>query len=139
MRKPQKTVKDVLSQEAGLKNVFTKTQQMLKMKVQLANFLPLELQAECRLANYRDGILIMQANSSIWATRLRMLSPHLLRRLQSLDMFHDLQKIDIKVKPPEMASKKGLNHATLSPYGKTALAQLKYSLAKSLKKQKQEK
>ncbi len=54
------------------------------------------LQANCRIINYRDNQLVIAADSAAWATRLRFEKPNLLSALRS-DGFPALGNIEIVV------------------------------------------
>ena len=53
----------------------------------------------CRLASWREGILLLIITDSQWATRLRYQERRLLRQLQGLAEFRGLQRILFKVQP----------------------------------------
>lgn len=97
----------------------------------LTSILPLELQAECHVANYRDHTLILHVTSAAWTTRLRLLLPNLLKRLRLVDAFSELEKIDIKVRPNTKAPHSNLEAAKLSSYGKEVLTEIKEQLSDS--------
>lgn len=40
-----------------------------------------EVAAHCVPESFEDGVLVVQADSTAWATQVRLLAPHLLRRL----------------------------------------------------------
>lgn len=60
----------------------------------------------CRVANFRENILIIEINSSAWATRLRYLIPELLQKLRREKEFHRLQEIKWYIRPAESEYKK---------------------------------
>lgn len=100
----------------------------------LTSILPLELQAECHVANYRDHTLILHVTSAAWTTRLRLLLPNLLKRLRLVDAFSELEKIDIKVRPNTTTPQPHLESAQLSSYGEKVLTELKEQLIDDGKK-----
>jgi hypothetical protein len=55
-----------------------------------------KLHVHCRVVNYRDNRLILAADSSSWATRLKFETPHLLSKLRE-DGFPHLAGIDVMV------------------------------------------
>jgi len=71
----------------------------------LQTVLPPELQPHCRLANVRDGVVIMLATSSIWASRLRFHQTDLLKHLNEVHglLIHTLR---IKVSTNEVDSRR---------------------------------
>lgn len=129
MAKKTPTSQDVLDKSTQLASMCKKAQRLIKMRNFISSVLPLELQAECQVANYRDGTLILHVYSPTWSTRLRLLLPNLLKRLQLVDAFQHLEKIEIKVRPVSNPEKKSLPPARLSTYGSEVLAELKNTLA----------
>jgi hypothetical protein len=60
-----------------------------------------KLHVHCRVVNYRDNRLILAADSSSWATRLKFEVPNLLSKLRE-DGFPGLSGIDIIVSEPQL-------------------------------------
>jgi hypothetical protein len=58
-----------------------------------------ELALHCRIANVKDQQLIIEVDSSAWATRLRYLCPSLVAPLRVLPGLEDLQEVRCYVKP----------------------------------------
>jgi hypothetical protein len=56
------------------------------------------LRHHCRVANLRDGNLILITDSPVWATRLRYLLPGLLDNLRQTATWVRIHCIDIKVR-----------------------------------------
>lgn len=85
----------------------------LKAKVaylqQINELLKLELDPillpHCCVANLRDNILILEIDSSAWATRLRFLAPTLLQKLRTHKPLHKLQEIQWYIRPKQTVSK----------------------------------
>lgn len=50
-----------------------------------------------RLANYRQGELVLTTHSTAWATRMRYLIPELLKKLQEEPVFEALKSISCRV------------------------------------------
>lgn len=125
MAKKTPTSQDVLHKSTHLTGVVQKAQRLIKMRNLVSSILPLELQAECQVANYRDNTLVLHALTPAWSTRLRMLLPNLLKRLKLVDAFSTLEKIEIKVRPETNPEKKPPAPAELSEYGNEVLKGLK--------------
>lgn len=130
MKKRAKTVDKIAEKAHTLQNVFSKSKRLLAMRNTLSEILPLEMQAQAQLANYRQGILVMHISSAAFATRLRMLAPHLLRRLAQTHIFSDIKTIDIKVRPQTGRQQRELPVAPLSDYGDKVLRSLQHQLKK---------
>lgn len=97
---------------APLSDLLTATGSTLKTLVERAGALhrlqqavnkrlPEDLRAHCRVANVRDQTLILQADTSTWATRLRCLIPELLAGIKSQSGMTTLRDIRIKVSVPQ--------------------------------------
>src|SRR5690606_31723459 len=54
----------------------------------------------CQVASWHDGCLLLLAGNGHWATRLHYQQRRLQRALQQLPEFAGLQKIQVKVRPP---------------------------------------
>jgi hypothetical protein len=128
MAKKTPTSQDVINKSGQLNGVCQKAQRLIKMRHLMSSILPLELQAECTVANYRTGTLILHVQSAAWSTRLRMLLPSLLKRLKLVDAFNKLVKIEIKVRPNTTPEKYTAAPAELSRYGSEVLKEIKENL-----------
>lgn len=69
-----------------------------QLNQQVQALLPPQSAAQCRVANYRDGILILECGSSSWATRLNYDRQTLLSALRRGPL-PSLMTIEIKVNP----------------------------------------
>lgn len=70
-----------------------------RLQTALDGALPPPLAAQCRVANLKDGTLVLSARGGAAAVRLRQLLPSLLERLQHGG--HPVQAIKVKVGTPE--------------------------------------
>ena len=68
----------------------------------------------CHVASWRDGTLLLVVTDGHWATRLRYQQKRLMRQLQALEAFGNLQRILYKVQPPLVPARRGGNATTLS-------------------------
>lgn len=75
----------------------SKAQRLQKMQSQLHKLLPDDLAPHVQVANLRGDRLILTADSSAWASRLRYQSADLLTRLKSAGWL--CQRLDVKVAP----------------------------------------
>ena len=89
--------------ESHEKNTFTvlmnKVNKMTELDTLLRAELPPLLAMHCRLANIRQGQLIIQADSPVWGTKLRFELIPLLSRLRQHPRFAGLSGIDYFVAP----------------------------------------
>lgn len=73
---------DSLFTETHLQNVQQRAIALLKLNQTVKALLPAELHAHCRVANYRQSILILEITNASFALRLRYLIPALLSALR---------------------------------------------------------
>ena len=83
----------LLRDEVG--SMVRKARRLAEMNAALAGVLPRELALECRVVNFRDGMVVIQASSNAVASKLRMLVPRMKKSL--LDDIH----IEIRPRPAE--------------------------------------
>lgn len=81
-----------------LRNVQQRAITLLKLNNAVKSILPTPLQAQCRVANYRSGILILETTNASWLMRLRYEQPNLLSTLRA-DILPSLASIDIRISP----------------------------------------
>lgn len=115
---------------------------LLKLNRTVMALLPAPLQGKCRVANYRNAILIIEVTNASWMTRLRYEIPSLLSALRK-EILPSLSSIDIKINP-SLSIKAGKKSVTSSlkdptPVKKRHLSvesaqSLKYLAEKSPKK-----
>jgi hypothetical protein len=67
--------------------------------------LPTPLNQHCHVANLRDKTLVIHAESNLWATRLRLLAPELLRRWQGDSSIPLIDQVLVRVRPPLIPEK----------------------------------
>jgi hypothetical protein len=89
-------------QSAELNNIYAKIQQLQRLQEQWELFLPLNLQPYCRVANFRDGCLIIAVASAAWATQLRYVLPDMLQSLRSQGGLYQLCSISHYIEPDLM-------------------------------------
>ncbi len=61
--------------------------------------LPPPLSQHCHVANWREKTLIVHTDSSLWATRLRYMTPFLIAKWQKELSMPTINKIIVKVRP----------------------------------------
>lgn len=128
MRNKMPSSTNVLQDSEQLNTVLGKSKQLIKMRDLISSLLPLELQSQCQVANYRNGILILYTTSPTWSSRLRLLLPKLMQRLHLVDAFEQLEKIEIKVRQEHHLEQKKQEHHTLSEYGRQVLDDIKQQI-----------
>lgn len=146
--RPEKSVEKVLwSEGSSLSNLRKKIQQLAQLNIFWLEQLDDALAQHTRVANYREGCLIIEVDSSVWATRLRFLIPELLKSLRRLKEFHTLQSIEWYVnatvslakysplrQPPVLSAQNAsLLHETAAEISSEALKRALQKLARNVK------
>lgn len=65
--------------------------------------LPAAIVDHCRVANLRDNVLVLQAEGTVWATKLRYQLPQILTDLRRLPDLKGLDSIRIRIAPAQTA------------------------------------
>lgn len=84
------------------------------LQMRLESLLGAEIAAHYRVQNLREGTLILQADASSWAARLRFELPRLLERLRATPGLQQLRDIQIRVAVPDQPRPKSSRRARLS-------------------------
>lgn len=90
------------SSSGRLQRLIKQAQALQVLEDRLSEHLPPLLKLHCKVAAIHDDVLVMNASSAAWATRLRYLAPSLLRLLQQ-HALPQLRAIRIKISLPEIA------------------------------------
>ncbi|HEJ8042350.1 DUF721 domain-containing protein [Serratia marcescens] len=112
MRDSRPQLLDVLFDDASagskgpLHNVQQRAVALLKLNRAVKGLLPAPLHPWCRVANFRQGILVLETANASWMMRLRYEQPALLSALRA-QILPSLSSIDIRINPALMA--KGSN------------------------------
>ena len=105
-RRPQ--LLDVLFDDASaggkspLQSVQQRATALLKLNRAVKGLLPVQLHPWCRVANYRQGILVLETANASWMMRLRYEQSNLLSALRA-QILPSLSAIDIRINPSLMA------------------------------------
>lgn len=108
MRDSRPQLVDVLFDDASgadkgpLHNVQQRAVALLKLNRAVKGLLPAQLQSWCRVANFRQGILVLETANASWMMRLRYEQPALLSALRA-QILPSLSSIDIRINPGLMA------------------------------------
>ncbi|WGL77523.1 DUF721 domain-containing protein [Serratia marcescens] len=112
MRDSRPQLLDVLFDDASagskgpLHNVQQRAVALLKLNRAVKGLLPAPLHPWCRVANFRQGILVLETANASWMMRLHYEQPALLSALRA-QILPSLSSIDIRINPALMA--KGSN------------------------------
>jgi hypothetical protein len=70
-----------------------------KLSTDVLQHLPSGLAHHCQVANYKENILILHAESASWATQLRFQAPAILKLLQEKQIVKNNCRIEVRVRP----------------------------------------
>jgi hypothetical protein len=88
-----------MDRPATISSVLDHARRLRLLTEQLGRQLPAPLAQHCRVGNIDGNCLILQVDSSTWATRLRYLAPALLTELRQQPGLEALRSTRIKVRP----------------------------------------
>jgi hypothetical protein len=113
---PAKTATALLHENKPLRALFSAAQRLGKLQALVEAQLEPAAREHCQVANWHDGCLLLLTSNGHWATRLHYQQRRLQRALLALPEFAGLQKIQVKVRPPNthttyQASKSELSEA----------------------------
>jgi hypothetical protein len=99
MKNSPTPLNDILTTgEKALKPLLKKLDELEKLQIFVKTQIEPPLNEHCRVANYRDGCLILTVDSAAFATRLRYEIPDLLEKLRSVPRFCGLKTIEFSIK-----------------------------------------
>jgi hypothetical protein len=97
--KSNKAVVNILHDSAPLKKLSSKVKQLEQLNQAVLSNLGPDLAQNCRVANLRNGILILATASPEWNHKLKFLKADLLESLRSKPCGYGLTSITIKTVP----------------------------------------
>ena len=116
-----------------LRQVQERTESLRQLQQVTADILGNDLKGRYRVANIRNGVMIIETDSGAWATRLQFMKLQLLQQLRQQN-FPMLTTIEIKVNPAlsriERPVTQNLNK--LSPQAASQIQELAESIGGSL-------
>ncbi len=98
-QKPQLFEQLVKNQTTGLNDIFKKLHQIESLQKLWQLYVPENLRAYTKVANYREDILVIAVASAAWSTELRFSLPQLLQTLRSDGKLYQLRSISFYVDP----------------------------------------
>ena len=84
-----------------LAGLLANSRDLEKMDILLAELLPAPLNTHCHLLSIRNSVLVMAADSPVWAARLRFHAPQLVKQLLP-SLAANRCTIHVRVRPPEI-------------------------------------
>ncbi len=97
MAKPR-PIKQLLA-TGTVPDLIAHARQLQSLSTALRRCLPADAASHVQVVHWSDGQLTVQVDSTAWATRLRYLSPQLLRQLQQLPEFTAAHRIALNIAP----------------------------------------
>ncbi len=85
--------------QSRLGNLYEQTQRIQDFKDKLSEHLGSPLNEHCTLANYKNDLIVMHADSPAWATKLRFSTPDIISYMQRECHLNTLKTIRVKVVP----------------------------------------
>ena len=115
MNAPKNIAQLLAGNSDSLQALFTHSQHLERLNRRVCGCIPAPLNQHCQVANLRDNTLILHADSSAWALKLRYNSRALLQQLRQQG-FRELGAIEVKVRPRAiaMARPEKTRHAHMS-------------------------
>lgn len=90
---------DILATSTTLSQIVKKVDQLAKLNRAVLKKLDPTLAQQCRVANLRDGVLILTTSSPIWGHQLRFSEIELLSSLRSVPEWCALKSIKTHIQP----------------------------------------
>lgn len=85
--------------ESKLGQILARADKIAIHQETIRNTLEPNSRKHCWLAGCHDGILYLQSDSAVWATRIRMQQHTIIKQLKSTNEFHDVRAMRISVRP----------------------------------------
>jgi hypothetical protein len=122
MKQPLKINK--LLGKGRLSSLLSRSRDLMETGTLLAELLPAPLNAHCRLLSIRNTVLVLAADSPVWAARLRFHAPQL-EKMLTQRLAANRYTINVCVRPPETALERQPHKPVKRPgrQGITALQQ----------------
>ena len=98
---PARASASLLREAKPLKALFGEAKRLDRLQQLVDGQLQPAAREFCRVASWREGLLLLIVTDSHWATRLRYQQRRLQRQLLCLEEFSGLSRIQFKVQPPE--------------------------------------
>ncbi|WP_202112714.1 DUF721 domain-containing protein [Gilliamella sp. Pas-s95] len=133
----------ILSQESCLSEIKDRTFALSKLSNIVDELLPSLLKQQCRVANYRQGVLVLEVSSASWLTRLKYEQSNLISEIRK-NILPSLSSIQYKINPNIstklsqchcQASKLSLLSSVMTPKSAMFLYALAENAPDKLKKQ----
>ncbi len=95
-----KSFNQLLAKSSGLLSQLSQHSKLLKQIEKIfQESLPTPLNQHCYVANLREKTLVIHTDSSLWATRLRYITPELKQQWQQNRLMPTIEQIVVQVRP----------------------------------------
>ncbi len=95
-----KSVTNIIANKSSrLYHLSQHCQKLKSINKRFSKILPSPLNQHCHVANWREKTLIIHTDSSLWATRLRYMTPFLIVSWQKELSMPTINKVIVKVRP----------------------------------------
>ena len=94
-----KRVENIADQNSSLAKLLQRANNIMVHQETVRATLEPSCRPHCWLANYRNGTLYLQTDSSAWGSRLRMQQRTIIQQLKSTRAFASLHSIKVIIKP----------------------------------------
>jgi hypothetical protein len=113
---------EFLDHAENIGSLMPKARHLLELRRAVLQLLPESLSRSCTVANDRQGRLVIFAESSAIAAKLKLLAPALRNRL--LEIGQQITSVVIEVQPPPPRANAQLHKPVLTPAAAAALSDL---------------
>jgi len=94
-----KRVENVADKNSSLGKLLHRANNIMRHQETVRATLEPSCQSHCWLANYRNGTLYLQTDSSAWGTRLRMQQRTIIQKLKSTPAFASINSVKVLIEP----------------------------------------
>jgi hypothetical protein len=102
----------LLEQSGPLHNLYSKACILKELQQTIEGCLPAAMTSHVKISSYRNNDLHLIIDNAHWATRLRYIEHDLIKKLKSVDGFHQLNRVRYSVRPsytPPLSNKTALS------------------------------
>lgn len=94
-----KQLEHVTGNDSSLGKLLLRANGVLAHQQSVLSFLEPSCRAHCWLANFRNGTLYLQSDSSAWGTRIRMQQRSLIQQLKNVPPFQNIKAVRVSIQP----------------------------------------
>ncbi|ASF16833.1 DUF721 domain-containing protein [Shewanella xiamenensis] len=133
MKKPPQDLSQLLHQSGTLPDIAEKAELLLYLDQHVKQIVAGPVAEQLKVANFRQGVLVVETTSAAWAARINFQKPKLLAQLQA-ETLPILTAIEVKVNPRLALydAKPKQAHKALSPAAAEHIAALAENVSGTL-------